>query len=257
MKSKYLFKFRIGESLLKKHVYWIECENRANVTAALLCYDQINRPGTCDSSFDHNTYQLFHVRVRRRFILSTISSDVCLNEQKNRTNTSKFIYYAIFVSISRLPFNWRAPIGYLIALLIESIDTVCSDFSGLPVACFLFQTCQLFQAFVEDISNDVSLLDLEFCSSEAKGPEMIQKFNSIIHNFAIVKQLSEMKRRKHFFSIFVWTFTYFRFVGKFNECYEYIITDISFWANLMICTTLLTIQFEIVEFISFLLTIFI
>ena len=169
-----------------------------------------------------------------------------------RWKLGKFWSFDVFFLFWRLPFNWKTPLGYLIALLIQCIETTCDDFSGLPVACFLFQSCQLFEAFVEDIARDVSLLDIEFCSSEANRHQATENFVNVLRNFTTVKQLSDAMIFDRMsilviFAIFWSILLIFRFVYKFNECYEFIITDISLWSNIMITTTLLTIQFELVE----------
>lgn len=127
---------------------------------------------------------------------------------------------------SRLPFNWKSPSGYFIALLLQSTEIFCMTYADIPVFWFLFQSCQLFEAFVEDISNAVLHLDMDK-SKSAKETQIqpTEQFINLLRNFSTIKQ----------------------FVNKFNDCYEYIVTSISLWANLTICSTLLTLQFELVK----------
>lgn len=81
-------------------------------------------------------------------------------------------------------------------------------YADIPVFWFLFQSCQLFEAFVEDISNAVLHLDMDK-SKSAKETQIqpTEQFINLLRNFSTIKQ----------------------FVNKFNDCYE------------------LTLQFELVK----------
>lgn len=51
-------------------------------------------------------------------------------------------------------------------------------------------------------------------------------------------------------NIFSSTSTYFRFVGKFNEIYEFVIIAVFFWTLSTVCCSLLALQFALAEILS-------
>lgn len=65
-----------------------------------------------------------------------------------------------------MPFNWKTPLGYLIALLFECISSYYAALFLVPLLCFLFGSCFLLRSFVKDITNDLSLLNA--CTTSAK-----------------------------------------------------------------------------------------
>lgn len=96
------------------------------------------------------------------------------------------------VLIWRLPFNWRTPLGYLIALLLQGTLIFGMTYTDIPVFCFLFQSCQLLDAFAQDISKDVLLLDVQK-NSEFAGiyqSQVTENFIELAQNFALIKELS-------------------------------------------------------------------
>lgn len=153
-----------------------------------------------------------------------------------------------------MPFDWRTPFGYFIALAALGIGLHCISFAAVPVICFLIQSCRLLKTFVEDITKDVCRLQ-ERSSHSSNGPrehlkrEIVEYFAILIQNHSTLKQLSSLWLGDFIdFFLFARKFLHFRFVVKFNDCYEFVIIDISLWANLTICSTLLTFQFELVEY---------
>lgn len=136
-----------------------------------------------------------------------------------------------------------------------SVETHCISLAAVPVIGFLIQSCRLLKTFVEDITKDVSrLIEGSPHSSDRRRPRtkeaMAASFAGVIQNHSTVKQLGfNLYVFVSFFSAQAQNIAfYFRFVDKFNDCYEFIIIDISLWANLTICSTLLTLQFEMVEY---------
>lgn len=96
-----------------------------------------------------------------------------------------------FVFNSRLPFNWKTPVGYFVALLMQCIEILYMTSAGVPVLCFLFHSCQLMEAFVQDISEGISHLNINKPTSADRSQSQIAAiFIDFVENISTVKQLS-------------------------------------------------------------------
>lgn len=89
----------------------------------------------------------------------------------------------------RLPFNWKTPFGYLIALLFETVAMFGVNLGSVPIGCFLLGTCWLVMAFVDDIINDISILN-GYGKSMRDAWKVKPQFHFIVQNIADAKQLS-------------------------------------------------------------------
>lgn len=69
------------------------------------------------------------------------------------------LFLQILGSIFRYPFEWRTPIGYLIALLSQSASSFAILYSICPLICFIVGTCWLLIGCSEDISNELPYLN--------------------------------------------------------------------------------------------------
>lgn len=56
----------------------------------------------------------------------------------------------------RLPFDWRTPFGYLIALFIECMAVFSIIQTTIPLTCFFIGSCWILAAFAKDITSDLS-----------------------------------------------------------------------------------------------------
>lgn len=85
----------------------------------------------------------------------------------------------------RLPFNWRTPVGYMVALLGQWAAAVCTLFGGTTAISFLVGSCWLFITILDDITNDLNKLN-------GRNRKKLQHFREIIVCYADVKQLSHL-----------------------------------------------------------------
>lgn len=88
----------------------------------------------------------------------------------------------------RLPFNWRTPHGYLIALSIESIVITCIIFSSFPHICFFIGSCWSISSFMDDIHSDLAVL---IVTKKRLNRNDEKKFKQTISN--IVQDVTDAK----------------------------------------------------------------
>lgn len=98
---------------------------------------------------------------------------------------------------SSLPFNWTTKLGYLIALFIEAIDAYTISLCGVPVICFFVGSCSLLKTIIEDITNDLSLLNVT-PSLDGNHIKMKELFCTFIQSISKAEQLSSEKNNLNF-----------------------------------------------------------
>lgn len=96
--------------------------------------------------------------------------------------------FSLLFFFLRMPFNWKAPLGYVAAMLIQTIDVYYTGLCGLPIGCFLFGGCILLKTIIVDITNDLSKLGI-VQNSEQDRIDMKLVFCDIIHDFSQAKRL--------------------------------------------------------------------
>lgn len=95
----------------------------------------------------------------------------------------------LFRPILRLPFNWKTPGGYFIALCAECIAVFVELFSSSTMLCFSVGSCWLFITIVRDITNDLTYLNCNKISASNIQTKKVQ-FYHIIEFYSDAKQLS-------------------------------------------------------------------
>lgn len=91
--------------------------------------------------------------------------------------------------VSRLPFNWKTPFGYLIAFSLEIASAYTMLFIALTALCLVVGSCWIFIGIVDDITNDLDRLN---CNDETDHSEQCMKirFFSTVQLYSDAKQLS-------------------------------------------------------------------
>lgn len=87
----------------------------------------------------------------------------------------------------RLPFNWKTPTAYLIAVSAQSIPIYCTLFCAQSVICFLIGSCWLIDSIVNDIASDLPQLNVGGASNRN---ENTKRLCCIVEFFMNAKQLS-------------------------------------------------------------------
>lgn len=98
----------------------------------------------------------------------------------------------LFFLLWRLPFDWKTPNGYLIALLAECAAGASIAICCTSVTCFLIESCLLTIAMLEDIANDLSGLSLIGSTAKTGYNKIETQFYGIVRNYSDIKQLSEI-----------------------------------------------------------------
>lgn len=108
---------------------------------------------------------------------------------------------------SRLPFDWKTPLGYFIAMVIFAEVTFYILCCGVIGVCLLVGSCWLIQAVVQDISQDQNDFNVSKKKWNQNRMEMKITFNNFIDDFSHAKQLSGKRNQfSKLFSIFSFFF---------------------------------------------------
>lgn len=91
----------------------------------------------------------------------------------------------------RLPFDWKTPHGYLIALILESIVSFTAGSIVVPPVCFVIGACLLITTFVNNIAAEVPHLNVNK-RSDGKNQALKSHFCNVIRDIADAKQFSKM-----------------------------------------------------------------
>lgn len=133
-----------------------------------------------------------------------------------------------------MPFNWKTPHGYAIAIFLNFASALSIVLSVLPNACYSIGSHWLSVTFIDDVINDFHILNSK--KFKRRNKEIKQLLIKIIDDVSDLKQLSDFKElfffivSKSFFSL---KFS-FSSVKLFTEIHEFIILDLFLWALLTI-----------------------
>lgn len=99
----------------------------------------------------------------------------------------EFIDFLLWI-IVRLPFSWKTPTGFAIAILIESLSCFSVLYSILPTVCFTVGSYLLVVAAIKVIANDFQILCSRIATENSK--KVKELFIDIISDITDVKKLS-------------------------------------------------------------------
>lgn len=108
-------------------------------------------------------------------------------------------FHSFFGSIFSYPFNWRTPIGYLIALLSQCGSSFVTLYNICPIICFLVGTCWALIGCCVDISNELPHLNTIEAPRGKGCSELKARICSVARMLAGVKQFSDSNRVTHHF----------------------------------------------------------
>lgn len=125
----------------------------------------------------------------------------------------------------RWPFDWKTPIGFLIAFTIEFAADIYTQIWLILNMGFFISLCWLSIAFSKDIANDLNFLNFGGASNHRQA-RLIRRFCGTIQLYADARQLahwnwvsskmaqSEIIRVFFFFQYNWWIQPYFRFISN-------------------------------------------
>lgn len=91
--------------------------------------------------------------------------------------------------IFRLPLNWKTPLGYLVTEFLQFHSLLSSMLFSFNLLCTFLGSCWLFQAFADDILNDIiDLNDIKITTQLNSQTQINVHFNKIIRLHADLKQ---------------------------------------------------------------------
>lgn len=97
------------------------------------------------------------------------------------------IFFLYIYLLNRFPFEWRDPIGYFVAVLLEAPTFYYAPLVFIFDLFFVFGICKLLAAFVYDIEAELQSLN--------KHPETNTNMYTIIKLYLTTKQLSHQKKQ--------------------------------------------------------------
>ena len=106
----------------------------------------------------------------------------------NRFKYEKYKSLIVPLSFERLPFDWKTPFGYLLAISAQAAGYFCICSNAPPVIGYMIGSCWLFISFIEDITTEFLLLNSSEASSNQNDKEFKENFCNIIQLYSDVKQ---------------------------------------------------------------------
>lgn len=165
-------------------VYRIEWKNRTKYATSWFYPNKIDIYWVYIASAHCHRNQIFFLWFGRWSFFIDITSDVSKDSRIGKKNENKKSFF-----FSRMPFNWRTPLGYLIAYVSESSAIYSALFCATPIICFLFGLCLFCVSMVKDLSADLSL-SIVGGTSKPNRDQLKKSFCQIVQSFVDVKQLS-------------------------------------------------------------------
>lgn len=98
----------------------------------------------------------------------------------------------LILKFVRFPFQWKTPVGYLLAIFIESISILYACTFSVSMFCFLIATCFMQMALADDILSKLIAMN-EHCTIYGDYSKFSNKFRTFIEMQEIGRQLSQLK----------------------------------------------------------------
>lgn len=182
----FILNYRIQWSHRNVQVHQLEQENRTFIKNLLLLCGEIDNARCPNAQLCIDYRQLFRLQFGKWFVFFTHANCVCFNHYFFECSLMISI---IALFICRLPFNWKTPHGYLIALFLESIASFTVGSIIVPPICIVIGSCFLVSSFVNDMAVKMPKLDVKK-RPNGKSQEIKKHFCNIIGNISDAKQLS-------------------------------------------------------------------
>lgn len=91
----------------------------------------------------------------------------------------------------RLPFDWKTPLGYLIAVTFLCVTAYCVFFSAVPILGIAIGSSILANTAIDVATSDVNQLKEMTDQSHLSHIDMLKRFCSIIEDISDIKELSQ------------------------------------------------------------------
>lgn len=143
-----------------------------------------------DESFNLTSPMMYvNVKIKSLFYLILIEND----REREKLIIKPFNVYVIyFFSFSRIPYNWKTPLKYLVTMIAIFLSIIPLISGIISTICILIGSSSLFIAFVNDLTNDLGFLNVGGVSTTESHMKMKERFCKIIQNHLDVKELSQL-----------------------------------------------------------------
>lgn len=92
---------------------------------------------------------------------------------------------------SRLPWNWKTPLGYSLGFFLEGCALLFSTLLSITIICFFVGSSWIIITFVGDITKDLKYLNIDKPNDSNEHHTAAQQpFYNIVKLYADVKELS-------------------------------------------------------------------
>lgn len=140
---------------------------------------------------DHQLYQLLCKRLGQRLVGNALSN-VVVPFTKDKTVISKSTFSIPHCSVIyrwRMPFDWKNPIGYLCAIILQSIAMFYITHIGICHAAFVSGTCLMLITMNCLLKKDLNVVN-QMVKNNRHHYELMNVLPKCIDFHSIVKQLS-------------------------------------------------------------------
>lgn len=118
----------------------------------------------------------------------TMYDQLCwIPEEKTDINLWRVFFF-------RYPFEWKSPIGYLAAYFCQLTGTFCCNLTSTTVVTLFIGSCWLDSAFIEDITNNLSLLNKSNANNSGDRTKK-DIFRDIIQFHVDIRRLSTINNQ--------------------------------------------------------------
>lgn len=157
-------------------------------------------------------------------------------------NSTLFI---LLYDCKRLPFDWRNPTGYLLAIVIEFLVAFCVLSFIACFSTFAFGSFMFALSFAKDLIAEVNSINK--CMRTGKSETKILK--RFVKSIALHADMKQLSVRVHCSQKAHLNFEHFtcRLIKYFSEIYETTVAVVFFGSIVTICTALSFLQLELVQ----------
>lgn len=175
-----------------------EWKNRTAVDDLLLYPSENVNGRTPAPGYAHHSDELLRFWSKREFIFPTNSNHVRTTVEFFWFNVQRTKCASLFLfHFWRIPFDWRTPFGYLVAITFEFISFFGVISTVSPSVCFAIGSYMWAKhIFVTEIIQNINNLnEMNINSSKRDIRAMRKLFSDIVQDFSDIKELSALPNR--------------------------------------------------------------
>lgn len=110
---------------------------------------------------------------------------VSIANELNRINTIKC--FIVFV-LSRFPFDWKTPFGFLMAIFSQMFGALFIVVIAMQVMNLVYESCWFFVAIARDLTKELAEFNKDVRPSNGNREQMTKRFCKLAQTFSDAKQ---------------------------------------------------------------------